>query len=98
MDKSAILEAINAQAKKNAPIGGTIKFVLDSDVIYLDGKGEENIISQDDKEADCTITTKAETLRKLQDGSLNPMMAMMTGKVKIKGDMGLAMKLQSLLG
>lgn len=98
MDKSAILEAINAQAKKNAPIGGTIKFVLDNDVIYLDGKGEENEISQEDKEADCTITTKAETLKKLQDGSLNPMMAMMTGKVKIKGDMGLAMKLQSLLG
>ncbi|MEL6942272.1 MAG: SCP2 sterol-binding domain-containing protein [Bacteroidota bacterium] len=98
MDKAAILEAINAQAKKNAPIGGSIKFKLDDDVVYLDGTGEENVVSEEDKEADCTITTKAETLRKLQTGELNPMMAMMTGKVKIKGDMGLAMKLQSLLG
>jgi len=98
MDKTAILEAINAQAKKNAPIGGTIKFELDNDIIYLDGTGEENVITQEDKEADCTIKTKAETLKKLQSGDLNPMMAMMTGKIKIKGDMGLAMKLQSLLG
>ncbi|MEM8525117.1 MAG: SCP2 sterol-binding domain-containing protein [Bacteroidota bacterium] len=98
MDKAAVLEAISAQAKKNAPIGGSIKFVLDDDVVYLDGTGEENIISQEDKEADCTITTKAETLKKMQTGDLNPMMAVMTGKVKIKGDMGLAMKLQSLLG
>jgi putative sterol carrier protein len=34
---------------------------------------------------------------KLKTGDLNPMMAVMSGKVKIKGDMGLAMKLQSLL-
>ena len=35
---------------------------------------------------------------KLVKGELNPMMAVMTGKVKIKGDMGVAMKLQSLVG
>jgi putative sterol carrier protein len=33
----------------------------------------------------------------LKNGELNPMMAVMSGKVKIKGDMGLAMKLQSLI-
>jgi putative sterol carrier protein len=43
------------------------------------------------------IITSLETLIKLKSGDLNPMMAVMGGKVKIKGDMGLAMKLQSLL-
>ncbi len=31
-------------------------------------------------------------------GSLNPQMAFMTGKLRVKGDMGLALKLQSILG
>ncbi|MEM0994698.1 MAG: SCP2 sterol-binding domain-containing protein [Bacteroidota bacterium] len=98
MDKSALLAGINEQAKKAAPIGGTIKFDLDGNMVFIDGSGGENVVTEEDKEADCTIKTSMETLLKLQRGELNPMMATMTGKVKIKGDMGLAMKLQSLLG
>jgi putative sterol carrier protein len=29
-------------------------------------------------------------------GAINPMTAFMSGKIKVKGDMGLAMKLQTL--
>jgi putative sterol carrier protein len=32
------------------------------------------------------------------NGKLNGQMAFMTGKLKVAGDMGLAMKLQTLLG
>jgi len=52
----------------------------------------------DDNEADCTISTSMDTLLGLQSGDVNPMMAVMSGKIKIKGDMSLAMKLQSLVG
>ncbi len=97
MELSTILEAIQKQAKNNAPIEGTIKFVLDNGIIYIDGKGEENTVSQEDKEADTTISTTTDVLVKMRNGDLNPMMAVMTGKVKIKGNMGLAMKLQSLI-
>jgi putative sterol carrier protein len=31
-------------------------------------------------------------------GKLNPAMAFMSGKIKVQGDMALAMKLQQLLG
>ncbi|HRX29829.1 MAG TPA: SCP2 sterol-binding domain-containing protein, partial [Saprospiraceae bacterium] len=48
-------------------------------------------------EADCTISTDVDTFMKLKSGDLNPMMAVMSGKIKISGDIGLAMKLQSLL-
>ncbi|MEL7427648.1 MAG: SCP2 sterol-binding domain-containing protein, partial [Bacteroidota bacterium] len=51
-----------------------------------------------DEDADCVISMTPEDFMALVSGDLNPMMAMMTGKVKIKGDMGVAMKLQSLLG
>ena len=48
-------------------------------------------------DADCTITTSMETLLKMKSGDINPMMAVMSGKVKISGDMGLAMKLQGMM-
>jgi len=93
-----VVEKFKEQGAKAAPIGGTIKFVLDDNPVYIDGTGHENVVTQDDKEADTVITTTIEVLGKLTRGEINPMMAVMGGKVKIKGDMGLAMKLQSLLG
>jgi putative sterol carrier protein len=47
-------------------------------------------------DADATITTSAETFDKIVAGEQNPTTAYMTGKLKIKGDMGAAMKLQKL--
>ena len=95
------LEIITAEIAKQAAnveaLGAKLKFVLDDDIIFIDGSGSENIVSNNDDEADCSIITSKDTLAKLRDGSLNPMMAVMSGKVKIKGDMGLAMKLQSLI-
>lgn len=97
MDFSNLVDQIQTQAQNVAPIGATIKFVLDDNPLFIDGTGEKNMVSTEDKDADCTITTSVDTLVKLKSGDLNPMMAVMSGKIKIKGDMGLAMKLQSLL-
>jgi len=47
-------------------------------------------------EADCTITASEETLVKIANGEANPTTAYMTGKLKIQGDMGAALKLQKL--
>ena len=47
-------------------------------------------------EADCTITASEETLVKIAKGEANPTTAYMTGKLKIQGDMGAALKLQKL--
>jgi putative sterol carrier protein len=53
-------------------------------------------VTEGDGEAACTITTSSETFERLISGEQNPTSAYMTGKVKIKGDMGAAMKLQKL--
>ena len=87
----------NEAASNAAPIGATIKFMLDGDAVFIDGTGDTNVVSGDDKDADCTISMSMEDLIKLRNGELNPMMAVMGGKIKIKGDMALAMKLQTLL-
>ena len=97
MSAEAVLEKFKKSADNAAPIGGSIKFKLDDVVVLIDGTGDTNVVSSEDKEADTTISTSLETMEKLAKGELNPMMAVMGGKVKISGDMGLAMKLQSLL-
>jgi len=71
--------------------------VVDDQVVFIDLTGDTPAVSTEDREADCTISASMETLEKLRSGELNPMMAVMGGKVKIKGDMSVAMKLQSLL-
>ena len=45
-----------------------------------------------------TITMAAEDFVGIVSGKLNPQMAFMTGKLKLKGDMSLALKLQQILG
>jgi putative sterol carrier protein len=46
--------------------------------------------------ADCTISASEETLLKIANGEANATTAYMTGKLKIQGDMGAALKLQKL--
>ncbi len=98
MDLSIILEQLQKQATNVAPFGAKMKFVVDDYNIMIDGTSDINQVFESDADADCTITTSSDALLKMKSGDLNPMMAVMTGKVKIKGDMGLAMKLQSLIG
>lgn len=47
-------------------------------------------------DADCTISASEETMMRIVNGEQNPTTAYMTGKLKIAGDMGAALKLQKL--
>jgi putative sterol carrier protein len=49
-------------------------------------------------DANCTVTLADEDFVAITSGALNAQMAFMTGKVRIGGDMGLAMKLGKILG
>jgi putative sterol carrier protein len=53
-------------------------------------------VSENAGEADCTISASSETFMKIARGEQNPTAAYMPGKLKVKGDMGQAMKLQKL--
>ncbi len=97
MQLPEITEQFRKQAEKAASIGKTLKFQLDEGPVFIDLTGETPQVTNEDKEADCTIKTSLATIEKLRNGDLNPMTAMMTGKLKISGDMSVALKLQSLL-
>jgi putative sterol carrier protein len=98
MDLTAIVSGIKEKADAVPAIGSSMKMDFGSQIVYIDGTGDSNVVTDEDKDADCTLIVTPENFGKLVSGDLNPMMAVMTGKIKIKGDMGVAMKLQSLLG
>lgn len=74
---------------------GSAKFVIeDEGTIMLDGSGARAA----DEEAEVTMTADADTFQEILNGSLNPTTAFMTGRLKIDGDMGAAMRLAPVLG
>ena len=48
--------------------------------------------------ADCVIATDEETLLAVVGNEQSPMGAFMTGKIRVEGDMGLALRLKDLVG
>lgn len=58
---------------------------------------DENGVSVDDSDADCTLSADADVFQAIIEGDTNPTAAFMTGKLKIDGDMGMALKLGSIL-
>lgn len=96
MDINAIVSAMSAKAGEAAPLGSTLKFNFGEECIYIDGNNG-NAVSADDKDADCTVKVAKADFLALTSGDLNPMTAFMSGKIKVEGDMSVAMKLQSLL-
>jgi len=74
---------------------GSVKFDTGSDgVIVIDGA----TVSTTDAPADCTIKLSLDDVDSLIAGDLNPTMAFMAGKLKVEGDMTVAMALSQLLG
>ena len=95
------IEDIRAELANNIrkidPLGKKLKFKLDDDFILIDGTTGQNILSDRDEDADCTITMSKETYVKLQRKQIKPMIATLTGKIRVKGDIGLAQKLKKLM-
>ena len=86
----------NAEGKDLSVLPGSIKWVVDSQIVFMNPESGE--ITDEDGEAACTITTDMETFKGMYDKSVSPQAAFMTGKMKIAGDMGIALKLQSVIG
>jgi len=66
--------------------------------MLIDGTGATNQIAINDADADCTVSLSLTDFVSLTKGELNAMNAVMSGRIKIEGDMNVAMKLQTLFG
>ena len=86
-----------ADASKLAGMTNSYLFDIEGEGKWLVNVADGEIaVTEGEGNADATIATSAETFEKIVSGEQNPTTAYMTGKLKIKGDMGAAMKLQKI--
>jgi putative sterol carrier protein len=86
-----------ADASKTAGVNNSYLFDIEGEGQWkVDVRDGSVSVSEGTGEADVTITTTGEHFDQIVAGEMNPTTAYMSGKLKIKGDMGAAMKLQKL--
>ena len=93
MSMDAIAEKMRAKVEGSG-FTKSVKFDCGADgIIVIDGA----TVSTIDALADCTITLAKDDLESMIAGELNPTSAFMQGKLKVDGDMSVAMALSQVL-
>ena len=99
MTAREFFDTLESRADTSKTAGMTNSYLFDIEgagkwtVNVADGKVS---VTEGGEDADAVITTSEATFEKIVSGEQNPTSAYMTGKLKVKGDMGAAMKLQKL--
>lgn len=99
MDPREFFDTLESRvdATKTAGMNSSYLFEIDGagtwKVDVVDGKVT---VTEGASDADVTIRTSEETFTAIASGEQNPTTAYMTGKLKVEGDMGAALKLQKL--
>jgi putative sterol carrier protein len=98
MSLEAVTAGLKEKVGEDCGLGSVLKFDFGDDgILVLDATQVPNVISNDDVEAQCTMVLSLENFMEMAEGKLNGTTAFMTGKLKIQGDMAIAMKLAPIL-
>lgn len=93
-----ITEKIKAKLAMAPPINAKVKLdFTDDGCVFVDATQSPPAISNEDADADTVLICTMDVFKGIVEGTQDPTMAYMMGKLKIKGNMGLAMKLNSIL-
>ena len=99
MNVTQLTERVRTAVGAESGLDATIKFNFgDQGVIYIDGKSTPNAVTNDDRDSQIVISFTPETLTRILDKQLNPKVALMTGKMKLRGDLRIAMRLDKVFG
>ncbi|GHA88929.1 sterol-binding protein [Algimonas arctica] len=94
MENSVIATRMNDALVKAGGLDKSVKFDFgDAGSVFAHGTTAE---VDSAKDADCTISVDKADFIALAEGNLDPMMAFMSGKLKVAGDMSVAMGLQNI--
>jgi putative sterol carrier protein len=98
MSLESATQAIRAKVGADSGLEATLKFDMGADgVIVIDGKSTPNTVTNDSIDTDCTVGITLDNLQAMLDGDLEPATGFMAGKLKVSGDMGVAMRLQRVI-
>jgi putative sterol carrier protein len=94
-----VTNKLKGMVSEDTGLGNTLKFDLGDDgAVYLDATQTPNVVTNDDKDAACTVKISSDDFSALLEGDLDPMAAFSLGKLQVDGDMSVAMKLGNVLG
>ncbi len=93
-----IEKRIAQKPEKVAGLNATYQFDLTGESWTLSiANGRASVTNGPSQNPNTTLVASTEDWMNIATGKLNPAMAFMQGKLKVKGDMGLAMQLQGIL-
>jgi len=95
MDLAEVTQKVQAALGAGSGFTNKVKFDFGSiGKLFIDGAAGK--VTNEDGAAEATVKVDFEDFKNLAQGKLDPMMAYMSGKLKVDGDMTVAMKLQQL--
>ena len=98
MTLQTIIDGLKEKVGEDCGLGSVVKFDFgDQGSVILDASQVPNIVSTEGADPDCTMVISVEDFMAMAEGSLDGVSAFMTGRLKVSGDMGIAMKLGALL-
>ena len=97
MSTAELVETLRKRALGFPKLGYKVKVQLEEGgIIFWDGTVTPAIISNEDGEAETTLRLSLANMQRMMVGDLEPTLAYMTGKLKVEGKMGVALKLTSM--
>lgn len=99
MSLETLKSSMQSRLKTAPPLGYVVDLDLGDDGhVFLDGSdGTTQVLDATDKTPDTVLTVSLETMEKIVSGDTDPNMAVLMGKMKVSGKMGVALKLASYL-
>lgn len=98
MTLQTIIDGLQEKVGEDCGLGSVVMFDFgDQGSVILDASQVPNIISAEGPDPDCTMIISIQDFMAMAEGSLDGVSAFMTGRLKVNGDMGIAMKLGALL-
>ena len=98
MSLQKIIDGLIEKVGDDCGLGAVVKFDFgDQGTVILDAIQIPNQVSETGSDPDCTMVISIDDFMAMADGSLDGVSAFMTGRLKVQGDMGIAMKLGVIL-
>jgi putative sterol carrier protein len=99
MSLNEITEQMRARVGAGAGLNKSVKFDFGGDgVVRIDDAAKPAVVDNQDLPVDCAVKVTMNDFLEIAAGKQNAQMAFMMGKLKVEGDMSVAMQLGKILG